>query len=111
MEVERYVNGKMGKVMKQFQKMQEQMMKMQEELAEKTVEATSGGGAVRVVANGQKEIVEIEIDREVVDEDDVEMLQDLILSAVNEALRLAEEMAAQEIKKITGGVNLPPGLF
>lgn len=105
------MNGKMGKMMKQFQKMQAQVMKLQEELAEKTVEATSGGGAVRVVANGQKEIVEVEIDKEVIDEEDVEMLQDLVLSAVNEALRRAEEMVAQEMKKITGGLNLPPGLF
>lgn len=91
--------------------MQEQMAKMQEELEEKTVEASAGGGMVTVVANGKKEIVEINIKPEVVDPDDIEMLQDLVLAGVNEALRKAEEMAQEQMAKLTGGMGLPPGLF
>jgi nucleoid-associated protein EbfC len=103
--------GNMGKMMKQVQQMQKQMAKLQEELNEMTAEATSGGGVVRVVANGKKEVMEINIEKEALEDADVEMLQDLILSAVNEALRRAEEMAAEEMQKITGGLNLPPGMF
>lgn len=103
--------GNMGKMMKQIQQMQKRIAQLQEELAEMTVEASSGGGVVRVVANGRKEIVAVTIEEEVLEDKDVEMLQDLILSAVNEALRLAEEKAAEEMQKITGGLNLPPGLF
>lgn len=100
----------MNKMMKQVQKMQAQMQKMQEELAEKTVEATAGGGAVKVVVNGKQEIVDITIDPDAVDPDDVEMLEDLILAAVNEGLRNVQEMLNQEIGKLTGGLNIP-GLF
>lgn len=103
--------GNMGKMMKQVQQMQKQMAKLQEELNEMTAEATSGGGVVRVVANGKKEVMEINIEKEALEDADVEMLQDLVLSAVNEALRRAEEMAAEEMQKITGGLNLPPGMF
>lgn len=103
--------GNMGKMMKQVQQMQRQMAKLQEELNEMTVEASSGGGVIRVVASGQKEIKEIHIEEEALEDADVEMLQDLILSAVNEALRRAEEMAAAEMQKITGGLNLPPGML
>jgi nucleoid-associated protein EbfC len=103
--------GNMGKMMKQVQQMQRQMAKLQEDLNEMTVEASSGGGMIRVVANGKKEVREIHIDKEALEEGDVEMLQDLVLSAVNEALRRAEEMAAAEMQKITGGLNLPPGLL
>lgn len=99
----------MGNLMKQAEKMQKDMMKMQEELEEKTVEATSGGGAVTVVVSGKKDLKEIKIKPEVVDPEDVEMLQDLIIAAVNEALRKAEEMASSEMKRITGGGI--PGLF
>lgn len=102
--------GNMNNLMRQAKKMQEQMLKMQEELEEKTVEASAGGGVVTVVANGRKEIVEITIDSSVVDPDDVEMLQDLIMAAANEALRQAEEMIQNEMSKITGGMGLP-GLF
>lgn len=102
--------GNMAKMMKQVQKMQADMAKMQEELAEKTVEASSGGGMVKVVANGKQEIITIEIKPEAVDPEDVEMLQDMVVAAVNEALRTAQEMVAGEMKKITGGVNIP-GLF
>ncbi len=103
--------GNMGKMMKQVQQMQKQMAKLQEELAEMTEEATSGGGVVRVVANGKKEVLEIHIEKEALEDDDVEMLQDLILSAVNEALRRADERSQEEIQKITGGLNLPPGMI
>lgn len=103
--------GNINNIMKQAKKMQEQMAKMQEELEEKTVEASAGGGMVTVVANGKKEIVEINIKPEVVDPDDIEMLQDLVLAGVNEALRKAEEMAQEQMAKLTGGMGLPPGLF
>lgn len=103
----------MNKMMKQVQQMQAKMAKLQEELEEKTVEATSGGGVVRVVANGKNEIVEIEIKPEVLDPEDPEMIQDLVLAACNEALRQAQEMVAEEMGKITGGLKLPgmPGMF
>ncbi|MEC9488607.1 MAG: YbaB/EbfC family nucleoid-associated protein [Halanaerobium sp.] len=100
----------MNKMMKQVQKMQAQMQKMQEELAEKTLEATAGGGAVKVVVNGKQEIVDITIDPDAVDPEDVEMLEDLIIAAVNEGLRNVQEMMNQEIGKLTGGMNIP-GLF
>ncbi|TYP52517.1 YbaB/EbfC family nucleoid-associated protein [Thermosediminibacter litoriperuensis] len=102
--------GNMNKLMKQVQKMQEDMVKLQEELKQKTVEATAGGGVVKAVANGKKELMEIKIQPEAVDPDDVEMLEDLILAAVNEALQKAEEMVTEEMSKITGGLNIP-GLF
>jgi nucleoid-associated protein EbfC len=102
--------GNMANLMKQAQKMQRDMEKLQEELKEKTVEASVGGGTVTVVANGKKEIQQIKINPEVVDADDVEMLEDLVLTAVNEAIRKAEEMVSSEMGKITGGMNLP-GMF
>lgn len=102
--------GNMGKMMKQVQKMQADMAKMQEEMVHKTVETTSGGGMIKVVANGKQELVSIEINPEAVDPEDVEMLQDMILAAVNEALRQSQEMVAKEMSKITGGMKIP-GLF
>lgn len=102
--------GNMNKLMKQVQKMQKDMVKLQEELKEKTVETTAGGGVVKAVANGNKQIISIEINPEVVDPDDVEMLQDLIMAAVNEALKKAEDMVGDEMGKLTGGLNIP-GLF
>lgn len=102
--------GNMQKMMKQVQKMQNDMAKLQEELAERTVEATSGGGVVTVVANGKNDIVSIKIKPEAVDPDDVEMLEDLLLAATKEALRKAQEMVSQEMSKITGGMKVP-GLF
>lgn len=99
----------MGNLMKQAEKMQKDMQKMQEELEEKTVEASSGGGAVTVIATGKKDLKEIKINPEVVDPDDIEMLQDLILTAVNEAIRKADELASSEMRRITGGGI--PGLF
>lgn len=97
----------MGNMMKQAQKLQAKMLKLQEEMAEKTVETTSGGGMVRVVANGKQQLVSIQIEQEVVDPDDVEMLQDLVLAAVNEALQKSQEMVAGEMSKLTGGLNIP----
>jgi DNA-binding YbaB/EbfC family protein len=97
----------MGNMMKQAQKLQAKMLKMQEELAEKTVETSAGGGMISVVANGRQQLVSITIDKEVVDPDDVEMLQDLILAAVNDALNKAQEMVAGEMGKLTGGFNIP----
>jgi len=97
----------MGNMLKQAQKLQAKMMKMQEELAEKTVETAAGGGMVKVVANGKQQVLSIQIEREVVDPDDVEMLQDLILAAVNDALAKAQEMVSAEMSKITGGMNIP----
>lgn len=97
----------MGNMMKQAQKLQSKMLKMQEELAEKTVETSAGGGMVTVVANGRQQIVSITIDKVVVDPDDVEMLQDLVLAAVNDALSKSQEMVAAEMNKITGGMNIP----
>ncbi|MGD8833366.1 MAG: YbaB/EbfC family nucleoid-associated protein [Desulfobacteraceae bacterium] len=97
----------MGNMMKQAQKLQSKMLKMQEELAQRTVETSAGGGMINVVANGKQQIVSITIDKEVVDPDDVEMLQDLVLAAVNDALNKAQEMVAGEMGKITGGMNIP----
>lgn len=87
--------------------MQAQLLKAQDELASKTVEATSGGGAVRVVVSGGLVVKEIKIDREAVDPEDVEMLEDLVLTAVNEAIKKAQEMTATEMGKITGGLGIP----
>jgi DNA-binding YbaB/EbfC family protein len=98
---------KMGNLMKQAQKVQKQMAEMQEELANRTVEATVGGGMVTVVANGQQDILSIKIDPEVVDPNDIEMLQDLILAAVNEAHRKAQELMTEEMNKLTGGLKIP----
>lgn len=100
----------MGKMMKKVQKMQAQMEDVQEKLAEKKVEATAGGGVVKVVANGQQEIVDITIEPDAVDPDDVEMLEDLILAATNEAMRKVQDMASEEMGELTGGMNIP-GLF
>ncbi len=96
-----------GNIMKQAKKMQEQMGKIQEELETKTVEAQAGGGMVRVVVNGKFNVVSIKIEKEVVNPEDVEMLEDLILAAVNEGVRKAQEMASQEMAKITGGLGIP----
>jgi DNA-binding YbaB/EbfC family protein len=97
----------MGNMMKQAQQLQSKMLKMQEEMAEKTVETSAGGGMVKVVANGKQQILSIQIEKEVVDPEDIEMLQDLILSAVNEALTKSQEMVAAEMSKLTGGLNIP----
>ncbi|MBL7181425.1 MAG: YbaB/EbfC family nucleoid-associated protein [Pseudomonadota bacterium] len=97
----------MGNVMKQAQKLQTKMLRLQEEMAERTIEATSGGGMVKIVVNGRQQVVSIQIEKEVVDPEDVEMLQDLILAAVNDALLKSQEMISQEMGKLTGGLNIP----
>ena len=96
-----------GNIMKQAKKMQERMVQLQEELAAKTVAATAGGGMVSVAVNGKFELLSLKIEKEVVNPDDVEMLQDLIMAAVNEGIRKAQEMAAAEMGKITGGMQIP----
>ncbi|HIC86477.1 MAG TPA: YbaB/EbfC family nucleoid-associated protein [Desulfobacterales bacterium] len=103
----------MGQILKQAQQFQEKMMKLQEEVGERTVEASSGGGMVTVVINGRQELVSIKIEPEVIDPQDPEMLQDLIMAAVNEAMARAKEMVNQEMAKLTKGLNLPniPGLL
>ncbi len=100
----------MNKMMKQVKKMQDQMAKMQEEMEAREVESTAGGGAVRVVATGGREVKSITISPEAVDPEDVEMLQDMLVAAVNEALKKAEQMVAEEMAKLTGGLKIP-GLF
>jgi hypothetical protein len=97
----------MGDMMKQAQKLQARMLKMQEELAEKTVESAVGGGMIKVVANGRQQVVSIRIEKEVVNPEDVEMLQDLMLAAVNDALAKSQEMVSSEMGKLTGGLKLP----
>lgn len=94
-------------LMKQAKKIQERIQSLQQELEKKTVEASAGGGMVNVVVNGKYEIVSLRIEKEVVNPEDVEMLQDLIMAAVNEGMRKVQEMTAAEMAKITGGFNLP----
>ncbi len=100
----------MQSMIKQAQKMQDDMAAKQEELQEREFSAASGGGAVEVTMNGQKQIVSLNIKPDVVDPDDIEMLEDLIISAVNECSRTIEQTTTEEMEKITGGLNLP-GLF
>lgn len=102
--------GNMQNMMKQMQKMQKKMAEAQEELGEKKVEGTAGGGMVTVVVTGHKEIVEVSIKPEVVDPDDIEMLQDLVLAATNDALKKADEITNQTMGQFTKGMNIP-GLF
>lgn len=99
-----------GDLMKQAQVLQEKMAKIQEEAGKKTVEATAGGGMVTVVANGRQEIISIKIDPEVVNPQEIDMLQDLVLAAVNEARRQAQDLMSGEMKSLTGGMQIP-GLF
>ncbi len=97
----------MKNIMKQAQQLQSKMARLQEEMAEKTIEASTGGGMVKVVANGRQEIISIRIEKEVVDPEDVDMLQDLILAAVNEALVQSQKMVSDEMSKLTGGMSIP----
>ncbi|WP_132017744.1 YbaB/EbfC family nucleoid-associated protein [Hydrogenispora ethanolica] len=103
----------MQQAMKQIQKMQAEMARVQQELESKTVTATAGGGVVTVEVSGKLELKKIEINPEVVTSDDLEMLQDLITAAVNEGIKKAQEMAANDMAKVTGNLNIPglPGLF
>ena len=101
------MGGNMNNMMKQMQKMQKKIEEVQAVVDATELEATAGGGAIKVVVNGKKELLDIEIDPSVVDPEDVEMLQDLVIAAVNEGLRKAEDFAANEMKKVTGGLNIP----
>lgn len=99
------------RMVKQAQQIQKQMMRLQEELESATVEVTVGGGAVKAVVSGKMKVESITIDAEVVSADDVEMLQDLVIAAVNEGLDKAQQMASEKMGALTGGMNLPPGLL
>ena len=97
----------MGNLLKKAQQLQEKMAKLQEELSDKTVETSAGGGMVTVIATGKQDIASIKIDPEVVNQEDIEMLEDLVLAAVNDALFQAKQMVSEEMTKLTGGVNIP----
>lgn len=107
----KFGGGNIKNLMKQAGKMKEQMEKLQAEAGEKTVEATSGGGMVTVVAKAKGEIVSITIEPEIINDEDVEMLQDLIIAAVNEALTRGQTLMQEEVSKLAGGLGLPPGLL
>lgn len=104
------MRGGMGNLMKQAQQMQQKLAKMQEELGQRTVEASVGGGMVTVMVNGKNEVLRIKIEPQAVDPGDVEMLEDLVMAGVNEALRKAQDMVSTEMSKLTGGMKIP-GLF
>ncbi|MDP7503482.1 MAG: YbaB/EbfC family nucleoid-associated protein [Nitrospinota bacterium] len=101
------LKGGMGNLMKQARQMQDKMSKIQEEMAGRTVEAAAGGGMVKAKANGVGDLVSVSIEKEVVDPEDVEMLEDLVRAACNEAIKKGRDLAAEEMKKITGGMNIP----
>lgn len=101
------MRGNMNNMMKQMQKMQKKMAEAQEQLKEEVVEGTAGGGVVTVKCNGHKEVLEVQIKEEAVDPDDVEMLQDLVLAAINEALKNADELANSRMGQFTKGLNIP----
>ena len=103
--------GNMAGMMKKVQKMQNEMKKMQDELKRKTVEVSAGGGAVKVVMNGEKQVQSLTIDPAAVDPEDVEMLQDLLAAAFNESIKKVDEMMTTEMGKLTSGLGLPPGMF
>lgn len=103
--------GNMGNMMKKVQKLQGEMAKMQEELKGRTLEASVGGGAITVVVTGEKQIQSIKINPSAVDPQDVEMLEDMIVASVNEALKKVDDMMTQEMGKLTGGLNLPKGML
>ena len=97
----------LGKLMKQAQKMKSEIDRIQSQLAEKTVEASSGGGMVTAVVNGGNELVSIKFEKDVVDPEDIEMLEDLVVAAVNEAMKKVQEMMQEEMSKVTGGMGIP----
>ena len=105
------IGGNFKNMLKQANKMKEQMDKIQSEIGEKTVEASSGGGMVSVVAKAKGEVSSISIEPEIVKEEDIEMLQDLIIAAVNEALSRGQELMQEEVSKMAGGMGIPPGLI
>ena len=96
-----------GNLVRQAQQLQAKMLKVQEEMGTRTAEASAGGGMVTAVANGRQELVSVKVEKEVVNPEDVEMLQDLIVAAVNAALKKAQEMVSEEMKKLTGGMSIP----
>lgn len=100
----------LGNIMKQAQQMQAKIARVQQELEDKEVEATAGGGMVTARANGKQQILDLKIEKDVVDPEDVEMLQDLVMAAVNEAIKKSQEMIQEEMSKVTGGMNIP-GMF
>ncbi|HMM23093.1 MAG TPA: YbaB/EbfC family nucleoid-associated protein [Selenomonadales bacterium] len=102
--------GNMNNMMKKVQKLQADMTKLQEELKARTLEATAGGGAVKVVVNGEKQVVSLKIDPAAVDPEDMEMLEDMIVAAINEGIKKVDDLMAQEMGKLTGGMKLP-GMF
>ncbi len=102
--------GGIGGIMKQAQQMQRRMAQLQEELENKQVEASAGGGMVTAIVSGKQKLVDLKIDPAAVDPEDVEMLQDLVMAAINEAIKQSQDMASEEMGKITGGMNIP-GLF
>lgn len=102
--------GDMGSIMKQAQKLQQKMASLQDELGDKTVEGSAGGGMVKVVVNGRQQLLSIAIEKEVVDPEDVDMLQDMILAAVNDGINKSQLMVSEEMGKVTGGMKIP-GLF
>ena len=103
--------GNMAGMMKKVQKMQADMEKTQEELKQRTLEVTAGGGAIKVVISGAKEIRSLKINPEAIDPDDVEMLEDMLIAVFNEAVKKVDEMTSTEMGKITGGMNLPTGMY
>ena len=103
--------GNMAGMMKKMQKLQNEMKKMQEDLKKKTIDVSVGGGAVKIVMNGEKEVQSLVIDPSAVDPEDVETLQDLITAAVNQAIKKVDDMMASEMGKLTGGLGLPPGMM
>jgi len=103
--------GNMAGMMKKMQKLQGEMAKMQEELKKRTMEVSAGGGVVKVVINGDKQILSLKIDPAAVDPEDIEMLEDLVTAAINEAIKKVDDMMAQEMGKLTGGLNLPAGML
>lgn len=100
----------LGNIMKQAQQMQAKIARIQQELESKEVEATAGGGMVTARANGKQQLLDLKIEKDVVDPEDIEMLQDLVLAAVNEAIKKSQEMIQSEMSKVTGGMNIP-GMF
>jgi DNA-binding YbaB/EbfC family protein len=104
------MGGQMGGMLQKVQQLQEEMAKTQEALADETVSVTAGGGAIEITITGQQRLKAVKIDPDVVDPEDVEMLQDLIVAAVNEAIERSQEMAAERLSALTGGLGLPPGL-
>jgi DNA-binding YbaB/EbfC family protein len=103
--------GGMGNMLKQAQMMQAKLAKLQAEIAEKTAEGTAGGGMVKVVANGKNELVSVHIDKEAANPEDIEMLEEMVLAAANQALQNIHQLASNAMKQATGGMGLPPGIF